>query len=148
MTDGKRVVLAAPPDWRPRAVTVDPARSWYEPACSPDGRLIAVVSTKTGEEPVFDTWDRSLWLLPPPGGRGPQELVSTPGFSYENPIWAADGRSVLVVRRQSKPTASASICLVSVDRPGTCQQVADLGRVGFGYYGINAYGLAWYQPRP
>lgn len=146
VTDGKRIILAAPPGWRGRALTSGSSPSWYEPACSPDGRLIAVVSTRSGTEPVFDTWDRSLWLLTP-SGRAPEELVSTPGYSYENPAWEAGGRSVLVVRRQSKPTASASICLVSVDRPGNCEQVADLGRVGFGYYGINAYGLDWYRPR-
>jgi len=147
VTDRKRVVLAAAPGWRPRALTFDAARSWYEPTCSPDGRRVAVVSTRSGEEPVFDAWDRSLWLLTP-GGRRPEELLSTPGFSYEDPIWAASGRSVLVVRRQSKPTAKAGICLASVQRPGQCTQIASLGRVGFGYYGINAYGLDWYQPRP
>lgn len=146
VTDGKRVVLAAPPAWRSNLLTAEPARSWYEPACSPDGRHIAVVSTRTGTEPVFDTWDRSLWLLSL-GGQPTKELLATPRFSYENPIWAADGRSILVVRRQSKPTANASICLVSVDRPGDCQEVAGLGRVGFGFYGINSYGLDWYQPR-
>ncbi len=146
VTDGKRVVLAAPPGWRSRALTFDASRSWYEPACSPDGRHVALVSTRSGTEPVFDTWDRSLWMLSL-GGQPAEELLSTPRFSYENPIWAADSRSVLVVRRQSKPTATASICLVSVDRPGTCREVADLGRVGFGFYGFNAYGLDWYQPR-
>jgi Tol biopolymer transport system component len=145
VTDRKRLVLAAPSGWRAQALTHDPARSWYEPACSPDGSHIAVVSTRTGEEPVFDTWDRSLWLLTPSGGP-PEQLLSTPGFSYENPIWASDGRSILVVRRQSQPTATASICLAPATQPGRCKQVADLGRVGFGYYGINAYGLAWYQP--
>jgi len=146
VTHGKRVVLATPPSWQSRALTTDPARSWYELACSPQGRLIAVVSTRNGVEPVFDTWDRSLWLLAP-GGGPPEKLLSTPGLSYENPIWAANGRSVLVVRRQSKPTAQASICLAPVDQPGQCTQIADLGRVGFGYYGINGYGLDWYQPR-
>jgi Tol biopolymer transport system component len=146
VTDRKRVVLASAPLWRPQGLTVDASRSWYEPACSPDGRRVAVVSTRSGEEPVFDTWDRSLWLLSP-GGQPPEKLLSTPGFSYGNPIWAADGRSVLVVRRQSKPTTTASICLASVGRPGTCQEIADLGRAGFGYYGIDTYALDWYQPR-
>lgn len=145
VTDGKRVVLAAPPGWRPRALTIDRSRSWYEPACSPDGNRLAVVSTRSGEEPRFDTWDRSLWVLSL-DGRSRRELLSTRGLSYENPIWAADGRSVLVVRRQSKPRTTASLCLVSVNQPGRCVKVADLGRVGFGYYGINAYGFDWYQP--
>ena len=73
VTDRKRVVLAAPPAWRPRALTFDPARSWHEPACSPEGRRVAVVSNRSGEEPIFDTWDRSLWLLTP-SGRSPKEL--------------------------------------------------------------------------
>lgn len=146
VTDRKRVVLAAAPGWRPHALAFDAARSWYEPACSPDGTRVAVVSTRSGTEPVFDTWDRSLWLLTP-GGGSPEELLSTPGFSYENPIWAADGTSVLVVRRQSKPTTRAGICLAPVERPGKCKQIADLGQVGFGYYGINTYALDWYQPR-
>ncbi|MGH2651913.1 MAG: hypothetical protein ACRDHK_11975, partial [Actinomycetota bacterium] len=63
-------------------------------------------------------------------------------------IWSEDGQSVLVVRRASKPRAMASLCLASVHRPGSCAKVADLGRVGFGYYGISTYGLDWYQPRP
>lgn len=54
---------------------------------------------------------------------------------------------MLVVLRQSKPTAGASIWLVSVNRPGNCQEVGDLGQAGFGYYGINPYGLDRYQPR-
>ncbi len=145
VTDGKRVVLATPPTWRSRPLTFDAARSWYEPACSPDGHHVAVVSTRSGTEPVFDTWDRSLWLLSL-SGQKPEELLSTTRYSYENPIWASDGKSMLVVRRQSKPTAMASICLVAVNKPGKCQEVADLGRVGFGFYGINAYGLDWYQP--
>lgn len=146
VTDGKRVVVAVPPAWGSRALTFDAFRSWYEPACSPDGRHVAVVSTRSGTEPGFDTWDRSVWVLSL-GGQPPEKLLSTPGFSYGNPIWAADGRTVLVVRRQSTPTAMASICLASMDRPGKCQEVAGLGRAGFGYYGIDTYALDWYQPR-
>jgi hypothetical protein len=55
-----------------------------------------------------DGADRSLWLLSP-SGQKPEELLSTTRYSYENPIWASDGKSMLVVRRQSKPTAMASI---------------------------------------
>jgi hypothetical protein len=76
-----------------------------------------------------------------------QELLSTTGFSFENAIWAANGRSLLVVRRQSEARARARLCLVLVNRPGRCVKVADLGRVGFGHYGKNAYGVDWYQPR-
>lgn len=77
VTDGKRVGLAAPPAWQLRPLTSDASCSWYEPSCSPDGRHVAVVSTQSGTEPVFDTWDRSLWLLSP-GGQPPEELLSTP----------------------------------------------------------------------
>lgn len=146
MTDGKRLVLAAPQAWRPRALTTDRSRSWYEPACSPERSRIALVSTRSGEESRFNAWDRSLWILSA-GGDSPEELLSANGFSYENPIWSEDGRSILVVRRESKPQAMASLCLAPVERPGSCAEVADLGRVGFGYYGINTYGLNWYQPR-
>jgi hypothetical protein len=145
VTDGKRVILAVPQAWRPRVLTTDRSRSWYRPACSPDGSRIALVSTRCGWEPRFNAWDRSLWILLP-GGDTLQELLAARGFSYENPTWSEDGESVLVVRRESKPRARASLCLASVERPGSCAEVADLGRVGFGYYGINTYGLDWYQP--
>ncbi|HEX9123107.1 MAG TPA: hypothetical protein VF984_07065 [Actinomycetota bacterium] len=147
VTRGKRIVWAVPPHWRTGLLTPDRSRSWYEPACSPDGTRVAVVSTRSGAEPRFDAWDRSLWILSP-GCGAPEQLLSTPGFSYENPIWSADGRSILVVRRESKPRARASLCLTRVDRPGRCTRVVRLGRVGFGYYGINAYGLDWYEPGP
>ncbi len=146
VSDGKRVVLAAPQAWRPRALTTDRSRSWYEPTCSPEGSRIAMASTRSGEEARFNAWDRSLWILSP-GGDSPEKLLSEHGFSYENPIWSEDGQSVLVVRRESKPRAMASLCLASVHRPKSCVNVADLGRVGFGYYGMNTYGLDWYQPR-
>lgn len=146
VTHRKRLVLATRPVWGTRALTPDRSRSFYEPVCSPDGARVAVVSTRSGWEPRFDVWDRSLWIVSF-DDRSPKRLLSTRGFSYENPIWSGDGRSALVVRRRSKPRAGASLCLASVNRPGTCSKVADLGRVGFGYYGINGYGVDWYQPR-
>jgi hypothetical protein len=80
------------------------------------------------------------------GRRVPERLLSTPGFSYENPIWSADGRVVMVVRRESKPRANASLCLACVNQSGSCITVARLGRVGFGYYGMDSYDVDWYQP--
>jgi Tol biopolymer transport system component len=145
VTEGKRIVSAAPSAWRTTTLTTDRSRSWYWPVCSPDAARIAVVSTRSGEEPRFDAWDRSLWILSP-GGGVPERLLSTPGFSYENPIWSADGRAVMVVRRESKPRASASLCLACVNQSGSCITVARLGRVGFGYYGMDSYDVDWYQP--
>ena len=61
----------------------------FAPAWSPDGQSIA-----------FVTWDDSarghVWTVPATGGT-PRRLSRDPG-DYTDPVWSADGRSVLVAR--------------------------------------------------
>jgi Tol biopolymer transport system component len=61
----------------------------FAPSWSPDGRFI-----------TFVTWDDSarghVWKVPSVGG-APQRLSREPG-DYTDPVWSADGRSVIVAR--------------------------------------------------
>ncbi|MBK8247623.1 MAG: PD40 domain-containing protein [Gemmatimonadetes bacterium] len=74
----------------PRRLTAAPfAPLEFAPAWSPDGRWIS-----------FVTWDDTgrghLWKVPATGGM-PQRLTRDPG-DYTDPVWSADGRSVIVAR--------------------------------------------------
>lgn len=90
VTHRKRLVLATPPVWGTRALTPDRSGSFYEPVCSSDGTRVAVVSTRSGWEPRFDAWDRSLWIVSLED-RSPKKLLSMRGFSYENPFGPGTG---------------------------------------------------------
>jgi Tol biopolymer transport system component len=102
--DGRRLVFQAVgrlwvmdlPNGTPRRLTPNSFGPLeYSAAWSPDGRWIA-----------FASWDDEerghLWKLPAAGGE-PQRLSAEAG-EYVNPVWAPDGRS-LVVTRGSGATA-------------------------------------------
>lgn len=86
-TDGKSLVFDG------RDVSADPARSWTEPTCLPDGRLVAAASRNIVPPNATET-HRALWQLLPTRRR----LTQPPwGWSDENPRLLPDG-SLLFVR--------------------------------------------------
>jgi dipeptidyl aminopeptidase/acylaminoacyl peptidase len=77
-----------------------------DPVFSPDGRSIAVVSTRRSLE------QRDIWIVPVDGS-APRELAqsATPGFESA-PQWSADGRKIFFLR--SSPVASTDLLAASV----------------------------------
>jgi dipeptidyl aminopeptidase/acylaminoacyl peptidase len=149
-TNGKRLLAAGAPLWRSRELSRDRTRSWVSPACSPDGRRLAVSAGRNWVESRFGLERRSIWILSP-DGRSRRRLTAPPaGRTDEVPRWSADGRAVLFVR--SGPTAGNATArgFLYVVRPGAAPlgPIVDLGRTG-NYYG--QYGWAgqtdWFEPR-
>jgi len=58
----------------------------FQPAISPDGRRLAFVSTRTGEEQL---WNEAA------DGSGPARLTSFEGARIETPRWSPDGRGLV-----------------------------------------------------
>jgi dipeptidyl aminopeptidase/acylaminoacyl peptidase len=140
-TRGKRIVLTGPPAWRARDVSSDRARSWITPACSPDGRWIAVSAGRNWHQTRFGLERRSIWILSVDGRTRRRLTAPPPGRSDELPRWAADGRAVFFVR--SGPTTREAIArgrLYVVRTSGqAADPLSDLGVTG-NYYG--RYGWA------
>lgn len=152
-THGKRLLVASPPLpgygqlWRVRDLSRDRSRSWVSPACSPDGRSIAVSAGRNWFEPRFGTERRSIWIV---GFDGSRRRLTSPGAaSDELPRWSRNGRYVLFVRTRlgrGSSAARGNFRLVDV-RSGRATAVAVSVSGGIGYYGH--YGWAettdWYR---
>ncbi|HXJ64340.1 MAG TPA: hypothetical protein VNN79_11350, partial [Actinomycetota bacterium] len=128
VSEGKQILVTGPPDWSFHNVTQDYLRSWLWPACSPDAKWMAVVSTANRAESSFGGSVRPLWLLKL--GTTKRTRVDPPEFgAYETPRWAPDGRTVLVVfRKENDWNSPGSLTLMEFDpATGKNLQVADLG---------------------
>lgn len=84
--------------------------SWV--AWSPDGAWLAVVRKEIGPEAALGT---QLWLMRPDGSEA-RPLLEMPEMLYREPVWAPDGRSLLLpayrlAERQTQP----GLWLVTVD---------------------------------
>lgn len=78
-----------------RDVSKDTTRSWTEPACLPDGRLVAAAGRNGVPRSTFET-HRSLWQLQPTR----RQLTRPPwGWSDEDPHLLPDGSLVFVRAR-------------------------------------------------
>jgi Tol biopolymer transport system component len=149
VTADKRVVTASAPSWSTRQLSGDGSRSWFTPACAPDGSRIAVTSTRDAEERRFDAADRSLWLL---GRPSPRRLTGRDGdgVSEEFPRWSSDGRWLVFVRHASRSGAPAELVLARVGS-GRASVELRVGRLSpqLGYYGHHDWGAVsdWYRPR-
>jgi hypothetical protein len=128
----KRLLVAAPPDWRPRPLWNDRARSFGSVACAPDARSVAVLSQRSSGDASFFSTRWQLWRVALDGSRtlldGPP-----PGWADESPVWSPDGRSLLFVRERRGH--------------GTLQlwRFGPLASLGYslGYYGHHAWPIGW-----
>ncbi len=150
VTAGKALVGLGPPGWKAVDLLADPSRSWFWPACSPDGTWVAATATRNAEERRFGVADRTIWLLAADGSSR-RRLVGADGddVADEAPRWSRDGRWVLFVQRERRPNAAGTLELARVD--GT--HAAVTGPVAtlpaeVGYYGHYGWLAAsdWYQP--
>lgn len=87
-------------DYRMRNLSRDPSRAWVSPACSPDGRSLAVAAGPDRPDASLIRPQRSLWLLSL-DGRTRRALTRPPaGWSDDGPLWAANGKAVFFTRQQ------------------------------------------------
>jgi hypothetical protein len=132
----KRLLTAAPPDWRPTPLWDDRSRSFATPACRPDGKSVAVLSQRSSVNAYFFATRWQLWRVGLDGTR--QELdVPPPGWADEAPRWSRDGRSLLFVRERK---GYGRLMLLRNGR--LFGPIAKLG-FGLGYYGYHDWQLGW-----
>jgi hypothetical protein len=98
-THDKHLEVAAPPDWRPRALWRDPRRAFGSVACAPDGGSVAVLSQPDRDDGSFFHTRWELWRV---GLDGSRTLLDRPppGTADESPRWSRDGRALLFVRER------------------------------------------------
>jgi hypothetical protein len=132
----KRLLVAAPPNWRPAPLWDDPSRSFASPACRPDGKSVAVLSQRSSVNAYFFATRWQLWRVGLDGAR--HELdAPAPGWADEAPRWSRDGRSLLFVRERK------GYGRVMLLRDGhVFGPIAKLG-FGLGYYGHHDWQLGW-----
>lgn len=132
----KRLLVAAPPDWRPSPLWDDRSRSFASPACRPDGKSVAVLSQRSSVDANFFATRWQLWRVGLDGAR--QELdAPPPGWADEAPRWSRDGRSLLFVRERK------GYGRVMLLRDGhVFGPVANLG-FAMGFYGHHDWQLGW-----
>ena len=68
----------------------------FHPAWSPDGRQIAFISDKSGEEEV--------WLINQDGSGKPEQLTQGGKAMRYAPEWAPDGKSLAYITRDAGPS--------------------------------------------
>jgi hypothetical protein len=94
-TTNKRLLVAAPPAWKPRPLVVAPGRAWGSILCAPDGRSVIVQSQPQSDDANFFHTHWSLWRV---GFDGSQTRLTAPPprFADESPLF--DGATLLFVR--------------------------------------------------
>lgn len=95
----KRLLVAQPPDWRPRPLWRDARRAFGSVTCAPDGEYVAVLSQPAAEDYHFFHTRWQLWRV---GFDGTRRLLDSPpeGWADESPRWARDERALLFVRER------------------------------------------------
>lgn len=96
-TDRKRLLVAAPPRWRPQRLVAAPKRAWGSLACAPNGRWLVAQSQGQSSNPSFFATHWALWRVGPDGSL--LRLTSPPrGFADESPLFSRAGNVLLFVR--------------------------------------------------
>jgi hypothetical protein len=133
---GKRLLVAAPPDWKPHPLWSDRARTFASPACSPDRTTVAVLSQRSSVNARFFGTRWQLWRV---GLDGLRSLIDAPpaGSADEQPVWSSRDRSIAFVRERN------GYGQLMVYRSGALY--GPVARLGYqlGYYGHHDWGLAW-----
>lgn len=115
VSEGKQIFLSGPPDWSFQGLTDDFTRSWFWPACSPDGRWVAVTDTYNQKDSPNNSIPRGLWLLAADGSSRRLVVPGTHG-APEFPRWSSDGTVILVILRSgSRWSSPGSLLLVRID---------------------------------
>lgn len=134
--DGKRLVAASPPDWRPRELWHDASRTFGSPVCEPRRNAVAVLTQHTSKVANFFATRWRIWRVGLNGSRQTLD-VPPPGWADEQPTWSPDGNSLLFVRERN------GYGRLMLRHEGTLfGPLADLG-YALGYYGHHNWGLAW-----
>ena len=96
-TNRKRLLVAAPPAWRPRPLVAARGISWGSLACHPTGRWVAAQAQPSSENANFFSTRWSLWRVDLDGSR--RRLTSPPhGSADESPRFSGNGDALLFVR--------------------------------------------------
>jgi hypothetical protein len=134
--DGKRLMAAAPPGWRPHSLWNDRGRTFGSPACEPGHEAVAVLTQHTSKIANFFATRWRLWRVGLDGSRHLLD-VPPPGWADEQPTWSPDGKAIAFVRERN---GYGRIMVRSNGR--LYGPVAQLG-YAMGYYGHHDWGLAW-----
>jgi hypothetical protein len=99
-TSHKRLVAAAPPDWKPRPLVLAPGRAWGAVACAPDGRSLVAQSQEQSDNGSFFATRWALWRIGLDASR--TQLTSPPAHrADESPRFSRDGKTILFVRSRN-----------------------------------------------
>jgi dipeptidyl aminopeptidase/acylaminoacyl peptidase len=100
----------------PRALWVS-TRYTSQPQLSPDGKRVAFVSNREGQDAIYlASLDAEAARLPLP-----------PGYRYIRPRWSADGRSLYAIRSPVGALVSSQAVRLDLER-GTSEVLEALGR--------------------
>lgn len=114
----RRILLAGPPDWQPRAVVEEIDEAWWSltyleagPRWAPDGRSFAYISDRDG-------WAHVYLVTPDAEGADASPLQLTRGeFEVEAPAWDPGGARLVVSANRGSAT-ERGLFLVGLDEEG------------------------------
>jgi len=99
-TNGKRLLVAGPPNWRLRPLVATPGRAWGSVACSTTGRWLVAQSQRQSDNANFFATRWALWRVSLDGSL--ERLTSPPrGYADESPRFSRDGRILAFVRSRN-----------------------------------------------
>ena len=132
----KRLLTASPPDWKPKPLWDDRARSFASPTCEPDNTGVTVLSQPSSVDASFFATRWQLWDV---ALDGTHNLLDAPpaGWADEQPTWSPDGNTLAFVRERNGYGR-----LMIMRKNKVLGTVARLG-YQLGYYGHHDWGLVW-----